>query len=131
MQIIACLPLALNLTFPPSFQGLTHLLGILAFDTFGIKCAGDFDYVDYVYGVTIFPLFVLGFFYICYMRYEIINYFDNESKDVDMHTKVQFKIKVVEFANMFIFLALTPVSCAIFRMFPCQVRMKIASLHIC
>jgi hypothetical protein len=121
LQILASLPVVLNLSFPPAFQGLAHLLGVLSLSTFGLPCLGDFDYVDYMYGVTILTLVILGAFLVGYKRHDIAHWLDKEAPEVDMHTQTQFQIKIASFANMFIFLMLPAVSCAIFRMFPCQV----------
>lgn len=120
-QIIACLPLVLNLSFPPSFQGLTHLLGVLSLSALGLNCLGEFDYVDYMYGITILSSLVLIFLFACFKRYEIIRYIFKDAPEVDPHTKSQYQNKIVSFADMFVFWILPPVSCAIFRMFPCQV----------
>jgi hypothetical protein len=113
--------LVLNLTFPPSFQGLTHLLGVLSLGSFGLNCLGGFDYVDYMYGITILTTLVLGFFFICFKRFEISRLINKDALEVDIYAKKQYQNKVAYFANMFIFMVLPAVTCAIFRMFPCQV----------
>jgi hypothetical protein len=97
-------------------------VGVLSLGSFGLQCLGDFDYVDYMYGITILPLMVLGLFFVCFKRYEISRFMNKEGPEIDPHTKIKFQIKIANFVHMFIFLILPAVSCAIFRMFPCQVR---------
>jgi hypothetical protein len=120
-QVIACLPLVLDLVFPPAFRGLTHLLGLLSLRTFGVECMGDFDYVDYMYGITLLCSAVLGVCLALYKKFDLARLVDSQAPDVEMQTKTQFQLKIATFAHMFLFLTLPAVSCAIFRMFPCQV----------
>ena len=104
------------------------MLGVFSLNTFGLKCAGEFDYVDYIYGVTIFPMFILGFFYACYRRYDIHRFLDETIPEVDSQTKQCFQDKVVGLAIVFFDLILPAVTCAIFRMFPCQVSVMLLTV---
>lgn len=128
-QVVACLPLVLNLTFPPSFQGLTHLLGMLALVPFGLECLGAFDYVDYLLGVTILSCAVLAVLWVCFKRFEIeaavrsaCGTEAEAAPEVSPRTRTQWRASVASAAHVFVFLVLPGLSCAIFRMFPCQVR---------
>lgn len=118
---MACLPLVLGLTFPPAFQGLTHLLGVLALKTFGLQCLGEFDYVDYLFGVTILALLVLGGLLLCFKRVEVYLLLHWKTAE-DPLIERNFQAKVAHVAHLFIFLFLPAICCVIFRMFPCQVR---------
>jgi hypothetical protein len=117
LQLVALLPIIVGKSLFPKFQTLTAYLAIINLDfplVFSLQCQWNYDFVDILLAITIFPIIVCGSLSILH------NFYVNMST-APLHVRTQQQNRCLVTFFVWSFLTLPAATSAIFQMLtPCQ-----------